>query len=78
MRPDDSHAAWTISLTQYVVQDDVLYHVADDGTLRVIPPTDTQEGLFKKAHGGIFGAHLSDRKVYCFTSVTARCTVSPQ
>ena len=33
------------------------------GSLRVMPPKDLRESMFK-AHGGIFGPHLSDRKVY--------------
>ena len=47
-----------------MIQDQVLYRVEDDATLRVIPPTDVREKLYKQAHGGIFGAHLGDVKVY--------------
>ena len=60
--PDDDNIARMIGLTQsqYVVQDAVLYRVADNGTYRVIPPTRMRESLFKGAHGGVFGAHISD------------------
>ena len=49
---------------QYTLEDDVLYRVEDDGTLRLIPPTNWRERLFVEAHGGRFGAHLSDAKVF--------------
>ena len=42
----------------------MLYRVEDDGTLRLIPPTNWRERLFAEAHGGRFGAHLSDAKVF--------------
>ena len=63
--PNDESLARTISLTQsqYVVQDSILYHVEPDSPLRVVPPA-SRENLFLKAHGGAFGAHLSDVKVY--------------
>ena len=32
--------------TQYTLQDGILYRVEDDGTLRVVPPTDMREGIF--------------------------------
>ena len=53
-----------ISSGQYTLEDNILYHVEDDGTLRVIPPADQRERLFTEAHGGKFGAHLSAAKVY--------------
>ena len=46
---------------QYTLEDDILYHVEDDGTLRVVPPVNQRERLFAEAHGG---AHLGDAKVY--------------
>ena len=64
--PDDERLARTITLSasQYVLEDDVLYRVEQDSTLRIIPPTDQREKLFQEAHGGVFGAHLSDVKVH--------------
>ena len=44
--------------------DNVLHYVHLDGSLRVIPPTSTRQVLFYQAHGGIFGDHLGDAKVY--------------
>ena len=64
--PPDEKLAKALALTQsqYHVQDDVLYRVEMDCTLRVIPPSETRERLFQEAHGGRFGAHLSDGKVH--------------
>ena len=49
---------------QYTLEDGILYRVEGDGTLRVVPPTDMREGIFTVAHGGRFGAHLGEAKVY--------------
>ena len=64
--PPEDKLARTIALTssQYLIQDDALYRVEPDSTLRVIPPTSSREKLFQQAHGGVFGAHLSDTKVH--------------
>ena len=64
--PSDEKVARTLVLSksQYVLEDAVLYKVEQDSTLRVIPPEDQRERLFKDAHGGVFGAHLSDTKVH--------------
>ena len=32
--------------------DNVLYHIAMDGTLRIVPPGEDREGLIQEAHGG--------------------------
>ena len=37
---------------QYVLVDNVLYHVAIDGTLRIVPPSKDRERLLQEAHGG--------------------------
>ena len=50
--------------SQYRLADNVLYHVQQDGSLRVIPPVGTCEVLFYQAHGGVHGGHLGDKKVY--------------
>ena len=63
--PGDKEArAITLTASQYVIQDDVLFHVEPDSTLRVVPPTSFREQLFREAHAGVFGAHLSDTKVH--------------
>lgn len=47
-----------ISSGQYTLEDDILYHVEDDGILRVVPPVSQRECLFVEAHGGRFGVHI--------------------
>ena len=63
--PAEERVARRLALTesQYLVQDDVLYHVEEDGTLRVIPPTDSRE---RQAHAGSsqVGGHLRDANVH--------------
>ena len=54
----------TCTQSQYTLIDSVLYHVEQDGSLRVIPPVGTREELFHQAHGGVYGGHLGDKKVY--------------
>ena len=49
---------------QFTLEEDVLYYVENDGTLRVVPPVNQRERLVKEAHSGKFGAHLGDAKVY--------------
>ena len=53
-----------LSQTRYTLESGVLYRVEDNGTLRVIPPEKLREGLFQAAHGGVFGAHLGEAKVF--------------
>ena len=53
-----------LAIVQYTLEDNVLYKVEGDGALRVVPPVDQRKSLFLEAHGGRFGAHLSDAKVY--------------
>ena len=64
--PEDEKLARQVALTrsQHVIEDDVLYRLEGNGTLRVIPPTPLRSKIFQDAHGGRFGAHLSDVKVY--------------
>ena len=64
--PEDQKLAKRIALTSplYTVQDQVLYRVERDATLRVVPPTSFRRQLFEEAHAGRFGAHLSDTKVH--------------
>ena len=64
--PEDDRIAKRIVLTQsqYVIDDGVLYRIASDSTLRVIPPSPMRETLFQEAHCGKFWAHLSGSKVH--------------
>ena len=64
--PEDEKLARQVALTrsQYVIEDNVLYKLEGDGTVRVIPPMPLGSRIFQEAHGGRFGAHLSDVKVY--------------
>ena len=64
--PSEEKKAKLLSLTQsqYTLMDSVLYHIQQDGSLRVIPPGNLREELFHQAHGGIYGGHLGDAKVY--------------
>ena len=64
--PKDEWLSRRIALasSQYTIQDQVLYRVEADGTLRMIPPESSRRQLFSEAHCGRFGAHLSDSKVF--------------
>ena len=64
--PQDEKEARRVAMTssQYTLEEEVLYRVEEDGTLRVVPPVSWRERLFLEAHGGKFGAHLSDAKVF--------------
>ena len=64
--PEDQNAAKKLALTesQYLIKDAALYHVENNGNLRVIPPAYHRERLFQEAHGGPYGTHLGDLKVF--------------
>ena len=64
--PSDEKRAKLLALTesQHVTEDDILYNVEKDGTLRIVPPLKSREELFKQMHGGVFGGHLRDGKVF--------------
>ena len=64
--PDEDKFAKRLALTQsrYEVEDHVLYRVANDFTLREVPPTSMRKRLFEEAHSERFGAHLSYSKVH--------------
>ena len=64
--PADGKRAKVIALTQsqYTLEKGILYWVESDGTFRVIPPEERREELLRTAHGGVFGAHLRDAKVF--------------
>ena len=64
--PQEEKLARRTALTssQYTLVDGELYRTEPDGTLRLIPPQALREKLMAEVHGGCFGAHLSDAKVY--------------
>ena len=61
LQDDQDARRIVLSSGQYTLEDDILYHVEEDGTLRVVPPVHQRERLFAEAK---FGAHLGDAKVY--------------
>ena len=64
--PEDDQSARTLVLhrDQYSVVEGVLYHLASDKTLRVVVPESDRIKLVQQSHGGKFGGHLGDAKVY--------------
>ena len=64
--PTDARAARQLILEQqnFCLIDGVLYRVMRDGTLRLVPPTEHHQALFREAHAGKFGGHLREHKVY--------------
>jgi len=64
--PDEEKVAREVTLNkkQYVLMDDILYHLVSDGTLRVIPPREDRMGIIKEAHDGKLSGHLRDAKVF--------------
>ena len=54
----------TLTRAQYVVQNGVLFYVAKDKTLRVIPPTSDREPLCQEVHSVTYGAHLQEAKIH--------------
>ena len=53
-----------LSRMQYQLMDGILYYVANDKTLRLMPPTIDRRQLFEEVHCGPFGAHLREAKVH--------------
>ena len=64
--PDDDRKARELLLSrmQYQLMDGILYYVANDKTLQLIPPTTDRKQLFEEVHCGPFGAHLRETKVH--------------
>ena len=48
----------------YVLVDNVVYHIAMDGTLCIVPPVKDRKGLIQEAHGGKLAGHLRDAKIF--------------
>lgn len=64
--PDDDIHARELALTrlQFVMLDDVLYYLAKDKSLCVIPLASSREKLFLDVHSGLYGAHLREEKIH--------------
>ena len=69
--PLDEKNARQVALkeSQYTLDNQVVYRVEADGTLRVVPPNSQCERLFQEAHSGVFSAHLSNTKIYTSSSL---------
>ena len=50
--------------SRYSIIKGVLYHVVDDGSLHIIPPSQDRRHLFDSAHAGLFAGHLREKKIY--------------
>ena len=50
-------------MLQYAVVDGVLYHLEPDHTLRVAPPAENFEWLFKEGHEWPYFGHLHEAKI---------------
>ena len=63
--PEDPKQAKLLAAekSQYAVIEGVLYHVARDGSLRVIPPSTERQQLFWTIHAGKLGGHLREAKI---------------
>ena len=66
LQDDEKTACALLSLTQsqYIIQEGILYCVLEDSTLQLIPSASRRKQLFRDAHGGAFGAHLGDWKIH--------------
>ena len=64
--PDDDKEARELALTksQYELVDGVLYHVENDKTLRIVPPTTHRKKLFDEVHSGLLSGHLREAKMH--------------
>ena len=49
---------------QYVLIEEVLHYMSKDKTLRLIPPEEDRHQLFDEVHGGMFGGHLREAKIF--------------
>ena len=54
----------TMSEGQFLLLERVLYHLDQDKTLKLIPPTEDRERLFREVHQGPFSGHLREAKVH--------------
>lgn len=64
---DEEKAAKDLALNkkQYVLMDNVLYHLAtDNSTLRIIPPVKDRSGIIRETHNDRLAGHLRDAKVH--------------
>ena len=63
-QPEKEAKELILNKGKYVLIDDVLYHIAVDGTLRIVPPVRDREGLIQEPHGGKLAGHLRDAKIF--------------
>jgi len=73
--PDEEKVAreLTLNKTQYLLIDDILYHLVSDGTLRVISPRKDRTGIIKEAHDGKLSGNLRDVKIFGQISKSLVC-----
>jgi len=63
-RDDNEACELILGRSQYMLNDEILYQVETDKTLRVVVPKSDREDLFMKAHPGKFGGHLREVKMH--------------
>ena len=63
-RDDKEARELILGRSQYVLNDEILYRVETDKTLRVVVPKSDREDLFMKVHTGKFGGHLREVKIH--------------
>ena len=61
---DDMVQKLVLAREQYVLIEGVLHYMSKDKTLRLIPPEEDRHQLFDEVHGGMFGGHLREAKIF--------------
>ena len=56
--PDKEARELALTKSQYELVNGVLYHVENDKTLRIVPPTTHRKKLFDEVHSGLLSGHL--------------------
>ena len=66
MLPTDDKTARELILgkTRYAVIDNVLYHLSEEKSLRIVVPQAERYFVFKEVHQGRFAGHLRDAKIH--------------
>ena len=64
--PQDKKQARELVLSKelFTMEDDVLYHVERDKSLRFVLPSSDRQKLFDEAHSGKFAGHLREAKIH--------------
>ena len=52
------------NVSNYVLENDILYYVGDGDSLRLVVPSSIQSHVIREGHEGFLGAHLGARKTY--------------